>query len=335
MSVRRAEAAPPSVQSDGPLLTVDNVHKRYGRTPAAAGVSFSVRPGETFGLLGPNGAGKTTMMKIICGLIPPDEGDVTVAGVSIRKHPCRVQRRLGVVPQGLALYQDLTARQNLTYFARLRGLGRTERTGQIASILELTGLEADADRRVKGFSTGMKRRLNVGIGLLGNPQVLLLDEPTVGIDPQSRRHILESVRRLADEGMTVIYTSHYMEEVEYLCRRVAIMDNGRIIAQGPIDEVRALAGDSVVVRVPWARGRLRQIDIESLRGALTVPAEVRADELRVVLPGGSRQIPGVLNKLVEFGLPLDGMGVDSPNLETVFLALTGTALRDHGEEGTA
>lgn len=320
---------PGQAKSGEPIIAVDRLRKRFGKTVAVNGVSFSVLPGETLGLLGPNGAGKTTTMKILSGLTRPDDGDVMVDGYSIRRATQQVQRCLGVVPQGLALYDDMTARANLEYFARLRGLSRSERKSQIAEILHLVGLEADAGRRAGGFSGGMKRRLNIGIGLLGKPKVLLLDEPTVGIDPQSRRHILESVRRLADGGMTIIYTSHYMEEVEYLCRRVAIMDHGRVIAQGPIDEVRALAGDSVVLRVPLAVSPTRPMDPERLREAFAVPLELRSDGLHFALPNGSSQVPAVLNTLVAMEIPLDGMTVESPNLETVFLALTGKALRDH------
>lgn len=316
-----------------PIIRVEGLRKQYGKTLALAGVSFSVLPGETFGLLGPNGAGKTTTLKILCGLVRPDGGDVTVDGLSVTRNTQAVQRLLGVVPQGLALYEDFTARQNLVFFAKLRGIPRSERAKQVNDILRLIGLEEDANRRVKGFSGGMKRRLNIGIGLLGNPKVLLLDEPTVGIDPQSRRYILDSVRRLADQGVTIIYTSHYMEEVEYLCERVAIIDHGRVIAQGPIDEVRALAGDSVVLRVPVANGDV--VDLDSLRSSISVPIEARTGELRFVLPEGSAQVPTVLNALVAVGLPLDGMRVESPNLETVFLALTGKALRDHGANGGA
>ena len=332
MATRQAHA---SAGAGEPILLVDGLRKRYGKTTAVDGVSFSVMPGETFGLLGPNGAGKSTTMKIICGLVQPDGGDVFVGGVSVRKAPRQVQRMLGVVPQGLALYEDLTAYQNLLYFGKLRGVPREELAAQVDDILRLTGLENDARRRVKGFSGGMKRRLNIGIGLLGKPQVLLLDEPTVGIDPQSRRHILDSVRRLADEGVTIIYTSHYMEEVEYLCRRVAIIDHGRVIAQGYTDEVRALAGDSVVLRVPLLTPEAQSVDVDGLRRAVGVPLEARSSELRFMLPEGSSQVPGILNVLVSMGVPLDGMTVESPNLETVFLALTGKALRDGEPSGGA
>lgn len=322
------------------FVAVDGLRKQFGAIKAVDGISFSAPAGEIFGLLGPNGAGKTTTLEMIAGLLRPDGGDVTVCGYSILRHTRQAQLQLGVVPQGLALYEDLTARQNLNYFAKLRGIPAEERRRQIAEILAITGLEKDADRKVAAFSGGMKRRLNIGIGLLGRPRVLLLDEPTVGIDPQSRRHILESVRRLAGSGMTVVYTSHYMEEVEFLCRRVAIMDRGRVIAQGPIDEVRSLAGESVHLRLPLRGAGLDDGGdagelIDSLRRALAVPMEVAGGELRVFLPEGARQAPAVLNALVERGIPLDGMRLETPDLEAVFLALTGKALRDPGWEAAA
>lgn len=333
-------ATPGAKEPEGAVVAVDGLRKHFGAIHAVDGISFSVQAGEIFGLLGPNGAGKTTTLEIMAGLLRPDAGDVSICGCSILHQTRQAQLQMGIVPQGLALYEDLTARQNLTYFAKLRGIPAQERRRQIAEILEMTGLEKDADQKVAAFSGGMKRRLNIGIGLLGRPRVLLLDEPTVGIDPQSRRHILESVRQLAESGMTVVYTSHYMEEVEFLCRRVAIMDRGRIIAQGPIDEVRALAGESVLLRVPLRGGGLEDGGdpgalIGSLRGALSVPVEVVGGELHVLLPEGARQAPAVLNALVEHEIPLDGMRLETPNLEAVFLALTGKALRDPGWEAGA
>lgn len=335
---KRAEARsagmPDQRLASSTFVAVDNLRKRYGKTIAVDGVSFSVAMGEAFGLLGPNGAGKTTTIEMMVGLTRPDGGDVIVGGASVRTSAQAVQRQLGIVPQGLAVYEDLTARQNLTYFARLRGISGLERRRQIDEILELVGLTADSGRKVAGFSGGMKRRLNIGIGLLGRPKALLLDEPTVGIDPQSRRHILDSVRRLADEGMTIIYTSHYMEEVEYLCTRVAIMDHGRIIAQGPIDDVKALAGDSVVLRLPVGPDDLgEEFDFQALRQAVAVPVETVGGEMRFLLPEGSQQAPELLNTLQRFEVPLDGMRLDVPNLETVFLSLTGKALRDHPTDG--
>ncbi len=321
-------------RAPAPLVAVDGLRKRFGATVALDGVSFAVGPGEIFGLLGPNGAGKSTTLAIMAGLVRPDAGDVHVGGHSISRERQQAQRLLGVVPQGLAIYEEYTAWQNLNYFAALRGIDKPRRRRQIGEILAITGLTEVAHRKVAGFSGGMKRRLNIGIGLLGDPKVLLLDEPTVGIDPQSRRHILDSVRRLAQGGMAVVYTTHYMEEVEYLCSRVAIIDRGRIIAHGPIDEVRALAGDAVVLRLPSPQGFMDDPGrLAALRRALPLPVEATAGELRVVLPEGSRQAPEVIGTLQRHGVALDGMRLESPNLETVFLALTGKALRDGTETG--
>lgn len=310
-----------------PVLAVRNLVKRFGDKVAVNGVSFAVEPGEVFGLLGPNGAGKSTTLAVVAGLLRPDGGEVEVGGFSLATRRREAQRLLGVVPQDIALYPELTAAQNLGYFAALRGLRGDEGRRQIAAALELVGLAPHAGQRVERFSGGMKRRLNIAIGLLGRPRLLLLDEPTVGIDPQSRRHILEAIRRLAASGIAVLYTSHYMEEVEFLCRSVAIMDHGRIIAQGPLDEVRALAGDAAVLRLPWDRVRGDE-DPETVARELGVPVEVTGGEARFVLPQGPEQVAQVVGELVRRGVPVRGMRLETPNLETVFLALTGRALRD-------
>ena len=317
------------------ILIVDDLVKRYGDLTAADHVSFDVMPGEIYGLLGPNGAGKTTVLAAIAGLVRPHVGSVKVGGHAVERDPVPAQRLMGVVPQDLALYPDLTVHQNLTYFARLRGLRGAARRDEIAAALAAVDLADVARRKATTLSGGMKRRLNIAVGLVGRPRLLLLDEPTVGLDPQSRRHILDAVRRLADDGMAVLFTSHYMEEVEYLCRRLSILARGRVIAQGPLDEVRALAGDSVVVRVPLPTAALdgASFDVDALRSESTVPVEVHRHELRFVLPEGSEQVPMVLNLLGRHGVALDGMRVESPNLESVFLALTGQALR--GDDGDA
>lgn len=320
----------------GPMIVVEDLYKHYGATPAVDGISFIVERGETFGLLGPNGAGKSTTLSILCGLLRPDRGEAWIGGISVRHSPRAAQALIGVVPQSLALYEDLSARQNLNYFAKLRGVPRSERAAEIERVLKIVALDDASTRRVSSYSGGMKRRLNIAIGLLGNPRVLLLDEPTVGIDPQSRRHILDSVRSLAQLGMTIIYSSHYMEEVEYLCDRVAIMDRGKIIAQGHKDEVRALAGDSVTLVLPNPASTLENgFDLEALGRSVGVPVEATSAELRFVLPKGSAQAPEILNTLRDLGVPLDGMRLETPNLETVFLSLTGKALRDGqtGESG--
>ena len=325
---RLERPGPQGAAAAPPILSVDGLVKRYGDLTAVDHVSFDVQPGEVYGLLGPNGAGKTTLLSVISGLVRPSAGGVRVGGHAVERDPVPAQRLMGVVPQALALYPDLTVRQNLTYFARLRGLRGAARRDEIAAALAAVDLEAVADRRAKTLSGGMNRRLNIAIGLVGRPRLLLLDEPTVGLDPQSRRHILDAVRRLADDGMAVLFTSHYMEEVEYLCRRLSILARGRVIAQGPLDEVRALAGDGVVVRVPLPAAALdgEALDVAALRSDSSLPIEVHRHELRFALPEGSGQVPMVLSLLGRHGVALDGMRVESPNLESVFLALTGQAL---------
>ncbi|PZN09504.1 MULTISPECIES: ABC transporter ATP-binding protein [Thermaerobacter] len=310
-----------------PMLVVRNLVKRFGDKVAVDGVSFEVYPGESFGLLGPNGAGKSTTLAMIAGLLRPDAGEIEVGGLPLATRRREAQRLLGVVPQDVALYPELTAAQNMGYFAALRGLRGAEARRQIEEALALVGLTDHAGQRVERFSGGMKRRLNIAVGLLGRPRLLLLDEPTVGIDPQSRRHILEATRQLAATGVAVLYTSHYMEEVEFLCRRVAIMDHGRIIAQGPMDQVRALAGDAAVLRLPWD-GVLRDEDPAALGRQLGVPVETTGGEVRFILPRGPEQAVELLGELVRRGVPVRGMRLETPDLETVFLALTGRALRD-------
>ncbi len=326
----RTESTPRDGAAAPPILSVDRLVKRFGDVTAVDHVSFDVRPGEIYGLLGPNGAGKTTVLSMVSGLVQPESGSVRVGGHAVERDPVAAQRLMGVVPQALALYPELTVRQNLAYFARLRGLHGATRREETAAALAAVDLIDVADRRPKTLSGGMNRRLNIAIGLIGRPRLLLLDEPTVGLDPQSRRHILDAVRRLADEGMAVLYTSHYMEEVEYLCRRLAILARGRVIAHGPLDEVRALAGDGVVVRVPLQASALDDdaLDVAALRSDAPVPVEVHRHELRFVLPEGSAQVPKVLDLLGRHRVALDGMRVESPNLESVFLALTGRGLRD-------
>ena len=206
--------------------------KRFGDLTAVDGVSLTISKGETFGLLGPNGAGKTTAISMICGLLKPDEGSVVVAGEQIATTSTRGRAAIGLVPQDLAIYPDLTGEENLRFFGHLYGMSGDSLAGRVAEVLDLVGLSDRKDDHTKEYSGGMKRRLNIGIGLLHKPQLLVLDEPTVGVDPQSRNAILESVENLSTEGMAVLYTTHYMEEAERLCDRVAIIDEGKIQAEG-------------------------------------------------------------------------------------------------------
>src|SRR5512137_1932556 len=224
-------------------IQVNNLHKSFGEIKAVQGVSFDVQQGEIFGLLGPNGAGKTTTISMLATLLRPDEGDALVMGHSVRRDPMAVKSVLGVVPQEIALYEDLSARENLSFWGKMYGLRGAVLRQRVDEVLQIVGLGDHQKGRVDKFSGGMKRRLNIGIGLLPRPQVLFLDEPTVGIDPQSRRSILDSVKEFNRQGMTILYTTHYMEEAQELSHRIAIMDHGELIACGTHEELVKIVGE--------------------------------------------------------------------------------------------
>jgi ABC-2 type transport system ATP-binding protein len=294
---------------------------------AVKGIDLSIRQGEIFSLLGPNGAGKSTTIHMMSGLLTPTAGEVTIGGHSIADDTLAAKRLIGVVPQEIALYPTLSARQNLDFFGKLYGLRGDELEQSIARVLDFTGLRERADDRIEEYSGGMKRRVNIGIGLLHQPQVLFLDEPTVGIDPQSRRSILDAVKNLNAEGMTVLYTTHYMEEAQELSNRVGIIDHGEIIALGTQDELTELVGQHDTLK-------LAVQDVpDSVTGALQaldgVQQAVHVDgELRLLAEDGRTVLPDVIRIINEAGVHLQSVEVQEPTLESVFLHLTGRALRD-------
>jgi ABC-2 type transport system ATP-binding protein len=321
--------------------------KRFGELVAVDGVSFSVAEGEIFGLLGPNGAGKTTTISMVSCLLAPDEGDVTVAGHSVRADSIGVRRSLGVVPQEIALYPTLTAQENLRFWGRMYGLSGAALDDAVAYGLQMAGLEDKATVRIETFSGGMKRRINIAAGILHRPQVLLMDEPTVGIDPQSRNHILESVRQLNREGMTVVYTSHYMEEVEALCDRVGIVDHGRLIALGTLEELRALVGDEDHIRIELGDATAAREDAdegvadqteknpeaekaaEEVRAIAGVTrAEAVGATLEVLTPDAAEVLADVVQAVARTDAHVRAIQIVEPDLESVFLHLTGRGLRD-------
>ncbi|MDP9494267.1 MAG: ABC transporter ATP-binding protein [Actinomycetota bacterium] len=301
--------------------------KRFGDLTAVGGVGFSIEEGETFGLLGPNGAGKTTSISMIAGLLEPDAGEIVVAGTPISPSSVAGKERIGLVPQDLAIYPDLTATENLTFFGRLYGMKGDELSTRVEEVLEVIGLTDRKDDLTKEFSGGMKRRLNIGIGLLHRPKLLILDEPTVGVDPQSRNSILESVESLSAEGMAVLYTTHYMEEAERLCDRVAIIDEGTIKAEGTRRELVSMVGerDRIAITATGDLSRAAQVasEIQGVFGASQSDhgLEVLADE-------ASSLLPELLSRLGAAGAVITGVEVVEPNLEAVFLHVTGKALRD-------
>ncbi|MDZ4178832.1 MAG: ABC transporter ATP-binding protein [Coriobacteriia bacterium] len=310
------------------IVAVQGLVKRFGDLVAVDNVEFSIAAGEIFGLLGPNGAGKTTTISMISGLLEPSSGDVIVAGDSVRTKPRAVKRSLGVVPQEIALYPTLTARENLQFWGRMYGMSGKALSSAVDEALELAGLADRAKERIEKYSGGMKRRINIAAGILHKPRVLLMDEPTVGIDPQSRNHILEQVKELNAAGMTVLYTSHYMEEVELLCDRVAIVDHGKVIAMGTLAELRTLVGDADIVRV----GVDDTLSEDALAAVSSLPGVQKAERadsmLEALATDGGGALAGIISALNAAGEKVHSVEVIEPNLESVFLHLTGKSLRD-------
>jgi ABC-2 type transport system ATP-binding protein len=306
---------------------VEGLVKRYGDLRAVDGVSFEVRKGELYGLLGPNGAGKTTTMSMLSGLLQPDEGRIFFDGVELASDPIRIKAQLGVVPQETALYDTLSARENLRFWAGLYGLAGADLDRAVERALELVGLTGRAKDQVRTFSGGMKRRLNLALGLVHGPRAVLMDEPTVGIDPQARANILDAVRAVAAAGTTVVYTTHYLEEAETLCDRVAIIDHGRILAEGTVDELKRRVSEKEILTVS---GSFEVEDARSRLAALPGVQVVAAQPGKVVLSvaGPGKAALDVLSGVLASGLDLDGVSIQPPSLNSVFLDLTGRELRD-------
>jgi ABC-2 type transport system ATP-binding protein len=309
------------------VIEAHGLVKSFGSLRAVDGVSFQVRTGELYGLLGPNGAGKTTTMSMLAGLLDPDEGRILFDGIDLAARPLAVKQQLGIVPQEPALYEMLSASENLRFWGGLYGLSGRDLASAVDRALQLVGLSDRAREPVRAFSGGMKRRLNLALGLVHGPRAVLMDEPTVGIDPQARLNILEAVKNVTATGTTVIYTTHYLEEAEELCDRIAIMDHGRILAEGTLEElIRRVGGrEMVTVRGGFAPEALRPV-VAALPG-VTVTAE---DPGRVVLTieGSGRGAVDVLARVLGAGLEIDGVSVQPPSLNMLFLTLTGRELRD-------
>jgi ABC-2 type transport system ATP-binding protein len=327
MTSAPAGAAAPGGDPPQPVLRCEGLRKRFGDRQAVDGIGFEIAHGETYGLLGPNGAGKTTTISMICGILARDAGTVLVLGEPLDVDAVDTKRLIGVVPQDLAIYPDLSARENLDFFGRLYGMSGAALRTRIAEVLEVVELTDRAKERTASYSGGMKRRLNIAIGLLHRPRLLILDEPTVGVDPQSRNAILESVEELGAEGIGILYTTHYMEEAERLCDRVGIVDEGRIIAEGTRAELIRLVGGTDRVSL-GASG-----EVKAAAGALAAfdgVTEVTPREggLDVLVPHASAILPRLLEVAAGAGASIRSVEVIEPDLEAVFLHLTGKALRD-------
>ncbi len=313
--------------TSGPVLDCFGLRKAFGDLTAVADVGFQIAAGETYGLLGPNGAGKTTTIAMISGLLERDSGDVRVMGEPMSTESTDAKRHIGYVPQDLAIYPDLGARENLRFFGRLYGITGKALDIRVDEVLDIIELRDRADDRSDQYSGGMKRRLNIGIGLLHHPHLLILDEPTVGVDPQSRNAILESVERLGEAGMAVLYTTHYMEEAERLCDRLGIIDRGRLMAEGTQRDLVQIVGEHDRVRLTATgplnacAGAFREITGVEQSG-------VADDGIDLIVRDAHGLLPEIFEVASKMEVVVSSVDIDSANLEAVFLQLTGRALRE-------
>ncbi len=308
-------------------ISVQDLRKSFGENQAVQGVSFDVEQGEIFSLLGPNGAGKTTTISMLSCLLRPDAGDARIMGHSIRSEAMGVKSVLGVVPQEIALYEDLTARENLTFWGKMYGLRGSALKSRVNEVLDVIGLSDRANERVGKYSGGMKRRVNIGVALLHKPKVIYMDEPTVGIDPQSRRNILDSVVALKDQGMTVLYTTHYMEEAQELSDYIAIMDHGRMIACGTNDELVKLVGGQTRIDLTVSVEPSKISDAwRNIQGVKHVAVE--EERISVLGDDSNKVLPRLFEAASQQSARITSVDIREPNLEAVFLHLTGRALRD-------
>lgn len=309
------------------VLRAAGLRKAFGDRVAVDDVGFHIAPGETYGLLGPNGAGKTTTISMVCGLLERDAGEVTVDGRAVDVRSTEARAAIGYVPQELAIYPDLTGRENLRFFGRMYSLTGDELGRRVDEIFAIVDLAERADDRTSEYSGGMKRRLNIGLGLLNRPKLLVLDEPTVGVDPQSRNAILSSVEGFREQGMAVLYTTHYMEEAERLCDRVGIIDEGKLMAEGTRRELVARVGEHDRVHLA-ASGALEAAVVAVRALEVVVDASRREEGIELVVRAARSALPQILSTVAEAGADVTTVEVSEPNLEAVFLHLTGKALRD-------
>jgi len=308
-------------------IEVQDLHKSFGDFQAVKGATFQAKTGEVLSLLGPNGAGKSTTISMLSGLLAPTGGDASIMGRSVTKEPEAAKANLGVVPQDIALYPDLSALENLFFWGKMYGLRGAVLKARVDEVLEIIGLTDRQKDHVGKFSGGMKRRVNIGAALLHKPAVVIMDEPTVGIDPQSRRHILDNVKELNRQGMTVLYTTHYMEEAAELSHHIAIMDKGKVIAHGTHDELIKMVGEETRIDVTL------NAEVEKVLGAWrAVQGVARIDALdgkvTALVDDSNRVLPRLFEAASTVNVRITSVDIREPNLETVFLHLTGRALRD-------
>lgn len=308
------------------MLRINELEKKFGHLIAVNSISFDIQKGEIFGLLGPNGAGKTTTINMICSLLVPDRGTIHLDGEEINPDTPQLRKKLGIVPQEIALYEDLNAIENLKFWASLYKLKGDKLSSRMATLLELAGLTERAKDRVKTYSSGMKRRLNMIAGLLHQPKLLLLDEPTIGIDPQARYKMLETVRQIANEGTTVLYTTHYLDEVENLCDRLAIMDHGQILALGTIKDIKQIVGENTLIKI---EGKFDSAKVDKLTQTFEFLKVESLKEGQAVFSLPNKNSTGqIIEEIIKQGFSIDNLSIKEPSLDSVFIKLTGRELRD-------
>ncbi|MGG1574715.1 ABC transporter ATP-binding protein [Fictibacillus sp. NRS-1165] len=309
------------------VLEINNLTKKFGDFIAVDNMSLTIKVGEIFGFLGSNGAGKSTTINMIVGLLRSNEGEIKILGKNIANHSKFAKMNIGIVPQDLAIYEDMTAYENVRFFAGLYGLRGAELNNRVTEALDFVGLHDKQKSFPKNFSGGMKRRLNIACAIAHQPKLIIMDEPTVGIDPQSRNYILNSVRKLNEKGCTVIYTSHYMEEVEEICSRIAIVDHGKVIAEGTKEQLKAIITDTKDIWVNVKSNEsIEENELKEINGVNTVQVEEN------IIKINSQAEVGNLNKIIQYfinrEIEIRSLQEQAPNLETVFLTLTGRNLRD-------
>lgn len=309
------------------IVSIKGLTKTFGNKIAVNSLDLNIKSGEIYGLLGPNGAGKSTIINIICGLLKSDKGDINIFSKDFKLEKTFIKGKIGVVPQELAIYEDLTALENVTFFASLYGIKGKELKEKSIKALEFVGLKEHSKEMPKNFSGGMKRRLNIACAIVHTPELIIMDEPTVGIDPQSRNHIISSIKTLNKEGSTIIYTTHYMGEVESLCTKIGIIDNGILIAEGTLDELKSVVSDKTTIKISIKDiNNIKSSEILGIKGVGEVDFKDSA-----VLISYKKEVmclDKIINYFTSKNLEIINIEIEDPDLETVFLKLTGRKLRD-------
>lgn len=312
--------------TDDTIIVVEDLVKRYNGFAAVDGVSFDIKRGEIFGLLGPNGAGKSTIISILCCLLKATSGRVVIDGFDIGRNANNIKKIIGVVPQEISLYHTLTARENLRFYGRIYGLSGKTLKNRIEALLEMVGLTDRADDLLEGYSGGMKRRINIAVALLHNPRILFLDEPSTGVDPQSRKRIYDTIQDLNRQGTTVLLTTHQMEDAEKLCHRIAIVDKGKLIALDTLERLLELVGESDIIQV--MAKEIPPASVESIRQIDEVQkVSMDGGIMTIQLVRGRESLAGIVDRLISGGTKVESISIKEPDLETLFLHLTGTKLR--------